>query len=122
MLTVIAGIIQLGNTFLIGKRRLDDDEGGRWEFPGGTLEPNETHQECLQRELKEELGLDCEIGKLVASGKDGEIMLYFYKIVSFSGTPRANVHEKIVWVKKSELPNYTFPDVDKKILKSLIFD
>ena len=64
MITVIAAIIKKDNKYLIGRRGPKEKSTGLWEFPGGKIEYGETHEECLKRELKEELNIDAEIGEL----------------------------------------------------------
>ncbi len=57
MFEVTAGIILKEDKILIAKRGLDKKFGGRWEFPGGKLEPGESLQDCIKRELEEELNI-----------------------------------------------------------------
>ena len=65
MKAVTAAIIQSGDSFLIARRAPGEKLAGFWEFPGGKVEPNETLQECLERELKEELGLTVRAGDVI---------------------------------------------------------
>ena len=62
---VIAAIIEIEGKFLIGRRKKEKSLGGKWEFPGGKLEPLEEHKECLIRELREEFGVEIEVGNLL---------------------------------------------------------
>ena len=71
------------------KRRKEENYKGAWEFPGGKIEANESHQEALKRELKEELGISCEIGPhfhsvLFKYEKSKQLNLHCYIINSFS--------------------------------------
>ncbi len=61
---VAAGLIFRDGKLLITQRRTDAHLGGLWEFPGGKREPNETFEECLVRELREELGIEVVVGEL----------------------------------------------------------
>src|SRR5262245_45725195 len=61
VIEVAAGLVFRGGKVLITQRRPDDHLGGLWEFPGGKREPNETFEQCLHRELKEELGIEVHV-------------------------------------------------------------
>ncbi|NLY49272.1 MAG: (deoxy)nucleoside triphosphate pyrophosphohydrolase [Clostridiales bacterium] len=61
---VVAGVIIKNNKVLITRRAPKENFGGGWEFPGGKIEANETPEECLARELKEELNVNISVGKL----------------------------------------------------------
>src|SRR5579864_724450 len=64
---VSAGLVFRGGKLLITQRHADSHLGGLWEFPGGKREANETFEECLVRELREELGIEVEVGELLES-------------------------------------------------------
>src|SRR5216117_3701039 len=64
---VAAGVVFRDGRVLITQRRPDDHLGGLWEFPGGKRESGETFEECLQRELREELGIEVEVGEWLGS-------------------------------------------------------
>jgi mutator protein MutT len=64
---VAAGLVFREGKLLITKRHADAHLGGLWEFPGGKREPNETFEECLHRELLEELGIKVVILEMVES-------------------------------------------------------
>ena len=64
IIIVTAAIIKKDNKFLIAKRK-EGHLANKWEFPGGKLEPNETPEDCLKRELSEEFGIETIIGKYV---------------------------------------------------------
>jgi ADP-ribose pyrophosphatase len=64
LVKVTGAIIQRNDKFLIGRRAPSEKSPGLWEFPGGKLELGETLQECIKRELKEELGIEAEVGDL----------------------------------------------------------
>ncbi len=66
LVTVTAAILKKDNKILIAKRK-EGHLANKWEFPGGKLESNESPEECLKRELREEFGIDTKIGKLVAT-------------------------------------------------------
>src|SRR6266699_853251 len=64
---VAAGLIFRDGKLLITRRHADAHLGGLWEFPGGKRESDETFEECLARELREELGIEVVVGQLVES-------------------------------------------------------
>jgi 8-oxo-dGTP diphosphatase len=63
MKTVTAAIVEKDGKILVARRKADDRQAGKWEFPGGTLESDETPQECLQREMQEEFGIRVSVGQ-----------------------------------------------------------
>jgi len=65
MIEVVAGIIYKEDKILIAQRNLKKAQGGLWEFPGGKVENNETHEQALKREIKEEFNADIQVDKYV---------------------------------------------------------
>jgi len=121
---VTAAIIRKENKILIAKRKRAF-MGSPWEFPGGKVEENETLQECLKRELYEELGIEVEVGTFVCSHKhvlncQSSIHLYAYEVTHISGEFQLRDHEEIQWVTVEELERYNFPDTDRSIVKFLL--
>lgn len=121
---VIAAVIKKNNRFLIAQRGKKDSLYNKWEFPGGKIEEGESEQECLQRELSEELGITAEIGEYLCTSffeynNQPMEMLAFY-VYSFSGEFTLYEHKQIKWVKKEELTSYDFPDPDKTIIKKIL--
>ena len=121
---VTAAIIVKDGKFLIAQRKLNDDIfGGFWEFPGGKVEDGETPEECLARELKEELDIEAEVGQLITSDNyvypHGTFDLIAYKVNHISGEFVLNVHEEIKWVSLNEMTNFEFPPADLPIIEKL---
>jgi len=121
---VTAAIIRKDNKVLIAKRKRAL-MGSPWEFPGGKAENNETLQECLKRELYEELGIEVEVGAFLCSHKHvlnckSAIHLYAYEVTHLSGEFQLMDHEEIRWVAVDELERYNFPDADRMIIKFLL--
>lgn len=133
---VIAALIMRDSKILIAQRAKKDALYGKWEFPGGKLEENETEQECLARELFEELGIHAQIGAYLCSsffehrGAMWEMRTYF--VPSFTGASgrsstgaktdeiELREHQEIRWVAIQDLPSYDMPDPDKPIVKKLL--
>jgi 8-oxo-dGTP diphosphatase len=124
MIRVTAGIIENKGKVLVARRNKDDPLKDKWEFPGGKIEDGETPEECLKRELHEELGIDAEVGTFLCSTKYTydhiSIELLAYNINHFSGDIVLNDHEEIEWVTPSELHNYDFPEADNPIIDRLL--
>lgn len=98
---------------------------GSWEFPGGTLEEGETLEECLERELKEELGITARVGELFCIGEHRynphlTIRLFAFRVEVTSDTFILSDHEEIRWVKPEDLPAYSFPEADRPIVEKLV--
>ena len=114
---VTAAIIIKDGKILIAKRK-----EGKWEFPGGRVEGNESLEKCLKRELKEELGMKIEkikpFMKVSHEYDFGWIELYVF-IVKCEGEARAKEHEKIKWIGIDDIDHYDFMDADKKVVKEL---
>lgn len=123
---VTAAVIEKDGKILIAKRRIGDRHGGRWEFPGGKIDAGETPEECLKRELKEELGIEAEIGELICSSTFKYMFvpleLLVYKVRHISGKFRALDHDELKWVEPSELAKYDFVKADVKVVRKLMRD
>jgi len=124
---VVAGAIWDGPPFesrlLIAQRRHDDMLGGLWELPGGGVEPGETLEEALHRELREELNIGVEIlGPFMAirhAYTHFRMTLHVYHCRHADGEPTSIEVEDWTWAHTNELPNYAFPAADRKILDAL---
>lgn len=121
---VTAAILEKDGNILIAKRRKGRTLGGKWEFPGGKIEPGETPQGCLRRELKEEFGIETEVGDFFCSSlfKYGFIWieLLVYKVKYISGEFCVNEHDDAKWVNPDELNGYDFMDADKLVVRRLL--
>ena len=121
---VVAAVIERGEEILIGQRRAGDRFQFKWEFPGGKIEPDEDPKDALARELREELGIEAEIGEELSRyehqypGKTA-ILLMFYRVTSFTGDPVNHVFESIRWESRAKLPHMDFLDGDVDFVKRL---
>lgn len=124
MIQVTAAIIRKENKILIARRRAGDKLGGMWEFPGGKIEPGETPEQCLKRELLEEFDIVTEVGEFVASSiydyGDFTIELLGYEAAYVSGQFRLNDHDEIRWAAPEELLGCGLAPADIPIAKRLI--
>ncbi|MDP3730833.1 MAG: 8-oxo-dGTP diphosphatase MutT [Candidatus Omnitrophota bacterium] len=120
---VTAAVIEKDGKILIAQRFKRRTLGGKWEFPGGKIEPGETAEACLKRELKEEFDIDSEIGKFIIASRFRyclvPIELLAYRVKHLSGDFKVNEHEEIRWVSPSELKLYDFTPADKPIVAIL---
>lgn len=125
MIDVVAAVIQNEEgKILIAQRNLKKSQGGLWEFPGGKIEPNETKEEAIIREIKEEMDIDIEakkfIGQKVFNYPDKEINLIAIECKQIKGDIKSNEHEDIKWVNKNELRNFNFAPADKFIINAIL--
>ena len=123
MKTVTAAILEKDGKILIARRKADDRQAGKWEFPGGTLESDETPQECLQREMQEEFGIRVRVGQFVGESiypyKHGAIKLIAYQASWESGNLVLNAHADFSWVSADQLAEFDFAPADRPFVKKL---
>jgi 8-oxo-dGTP diphosphatase/A/G-specific adenine glycosylase len=97
--------------------------GGFWEFPGGKIEGNETVQECIKREVLEEIGIEIAVDSHLITidhtYSHFRVNLQVYNCRYLSGEARAIECEEIRWVTIQELDNYTFPAANQEIIRAL---
>ena len=121
---VTAGVLSRGKRVLIGQRPENGLLGGLWEFPGGKQEPGEDLKECLQRELKEELGISVGVGDFLGKFNHAythfRITLYAFHGTILDGEPVAKEHKQLAWVDVDELLKYPMGKVDRKIAEKLM--
>ncbi len=123
MINVVAAIIKKDNHFLIVQRNRKKHMGLKWEFPGGKVEKNETFEEALLREIKEELNIKIVLKDKIAEekykDKKIDIVLHYYLCIQESGTIILNEHENLAWIEKKDFEKYDFVEGDGNILSSL---
>ena len=120
---VTAGIIRRGERILITKRRPEAMLGGLWEFPGGKLEPGETLEQCLLREIDEELGITIRIERpfirVDHAYSHFRITLHTFLCRHSRGRPRALDCAAFRWVHPDHLEEFAFPKADRVVLQAL---
>jgi len=123
VIEVAAGLVFRNGKLLITQRHADTHLGGLWEFPGGKREADETFEECLVRELREELGIEVEVGELVESlthtYPEKTVLLKFFRCRWKQNEPKPIDCLDLKWVTADELRNYEFPAADAKLLEML---
>jgi 8-oxo-dGTP diphosphatase len=120
---VTAGILEENGRVLIARRKPGKHMGNKWEFPGGKIEPGETPEQSLARELQEELDVRARIGKLLCSTSwDGDgvsLELLVFRVDGFDGTPTLREHEELRWVMPRDLRSYNLADSDRRVVEAL---
>lgn len=120
---VAAALIVREGRYLITQRRADVHLGGLWEFPGGKREPGESLEDCLRRELREELGI--EISQPVPfrvirhAYPEKFVELHFFRCAISSGLPRPLGCEDLRWVVPEELDQFPLPPADQPLVAAL---
>jgi 8-oxo-dGTP diphosphatase len=120
---VAAGLVFHDGKLLITQRPPGSHLEGLWEFPGGKREPDESFEQCLRRELKEELCIEVEIHELVDSitheYPEKSVTLNFYRCTWKANEPQALGCPDLRWVTPEQLSSYEFPAADFKLLDLL---
>jgi 8-oxo-dGTP diphosphatase len=123
MIKVTAAILIKDGKILIAKRKADDRQANKWEFPGGTLEQNETPQACLKREMQEEFGINVSVGRIFGESiyhyNHGSIKLLAYRAHWESGQIALKDHADYRWVSSRQLAEYDFAPADIPFVEKL---
>jgi 8-oxo-dGTP diphosphatase len=120
---VSAALIFEQGRILITRRRTGSHLGGLWEFPGGKREANETFEQCLIREIREELDIEIAVGNLFEeithAYPEKTVHLKFFVCRKLSGQLKARDCAAFKWVGKNKLTDYKFPAADAQLLEKL---
>ncbi len=120
---VVAAIIVKDNLILCTQRNRNTTMGMRWEFPGGKIEANETPEEALVREIKEELDCDIKVIKWIATNTHiydfGTIELAGYLCELTNNHIQLNEHEALKWLSIEELNNLDWADADIPLVRGI---
>ena len=123
MTNVVAAIIKNDNKYLIVQRNRKKHLGLKWEFPGGKVQENETFEQALLREIKEELNITINMHEKIAEEKYKDdkidIVLHYYLCSHERGTIKLTEHEAFSWVEKKDFYKYDFAEGDGNILPLL---
>lgn len=124
MKEVGTAIIVRNNKIFIAQRPEGKPLAGLWEFPGGKQEQGESIEECLKRELREELDVEATVGEHIMDTTyrypENEFRLHVYWVnIPSDATIKLNVHQNSAWVTAAEMNNYEFPPADVAIIKEL---
>ena len=125
MKEVSAGLVMYDGKLLIAQRKKGKSLEYKWEFPGGKREAGESLEECLQRELQEELHLDVKVGNFFMESRyeypDFSISLNaFWCQAQTDKIDYMDSHEQIKWINPLNIEEYDFAPADKPILEKLV--
>jgi 8-oxo-dGTP diphosphatase len=122
---VAAALVDGEGRVLLQRRAAGRAMAGLWEFPGGKVEPDERPEAALARELKEELGIEVDLGALspaaFASADNGgrHMLLLLYLCRQWRGEPRALDAAELAWVRTAEMAQLAMPPADEPLIPLL---
>ena len=123
-LIVVAGLMIEEGNVLVSQRKEDSPHGGLWEFPGGKVMEGEEPREALRRELKEELDIEVEVGRIFDAvfepHPEGPLLLLAFCCSKAKGHPRPLGCADLRWVPLKALEGLAMPPADEQIRKRLI--
>ena len=122
---VLAGVLEdARGRILLARRTEGRDLAGLWEFPGGKREPGETPEAALVRELREELGIEAEIGlpliRVPHRYPHKRLQLDVRRIAAWRGTPKGHEGQALAWVPRHKLASYAMPSADRPVVAALL--
>jgi mutator protein MutT len=123
VIIVTAAVVERDDCFLVTRRLEGTHLAGTWEFPGGKCEGGETDEECLARELDEELGVAAHVGPLVHTSSHAypecvvDLRIYACRL---EGEPLPLLGQQMRWVPRDELAALEFPPADAELIELLI--
>jgi len=125
LLVVACALVDVDGRVLIAQRPESKSMAGLWEFPGGKLEPGETLETALIRELKEELDVSTDTACLAPltfashAYEEFDLLMPLFVCRKWTGAPRAIEHQSIRWVRATELRNFEMPPADEPLIAHL---
>lgn len=125
LLVVAVALVDSDGRVLLAQRPAGKNLAGLWEFPGGKLQPGETPEAALVRELREELGIDvresCLAPLTFASHayQDFHLLMPLYACRRWVGTPRPIEGQQLAWVRPTRLSDYPMPPADRPLIAML---
>ena len=120
---VTAAVIERGGKVLIARRKKSDRFEGRWEFPGGKIEAGESPEECLRRELREEMGVEVETEEFLCSvsfktsGLSIELMAFRTGLLA--GDVQCRDHDEVRWVEPERLGDFDLAEPDRLVVATV---
>jgi 8-oxo-dGTP diphosphatase len=114
---VVAAALVRDGAVLAARRSRPAELAGRWEFPGGKVEPGEDGPAALARECLEELGVHVDVGRLLGRAADGRVELTLYVAALVQGEPHAGEsHDALRWLDVSSLESVDWLPLDAELL------
>ena len=121
---VTAALIRHDERILIAQRGRDKRFASQWEFPGGKVRADESPEDCLRREIKEELNLEIHVDRHCCTVHhrypefDIELITFWCSIMA--GELRLTEHEQVRWITLAEASQYDFVEADLKVIAALV--
>ena len=123
MIDVVAAVIKKNNKYFIAQRNRNKHFAYHYEFPGGKVDHNENFENALKREINEELSINIEIIKKIASEKYTDdkidVEVHYFLCESSNDKIILSEHEDMKWVQKDDILKYKLAPGDAKIIKYL---
>ena len=119
---VLAAVIERDGRFLLARRLKGTHLEGLWEFPGGKCEASESHEDCLSRELREELGVEAIVGPeliVIEHAYPERIVRLHFRRCGIDGEPQPLLGQELRWVSRAELGEIEFPEADRALVEIL---
>ncbi|MBX3568795.1 MAG: (deoxy)nucleoside triphosphate pyrophosphohydrolase [Rhizobiaceae bacterium] len=126
LLVAACALVDADGRVLLAQRPPGKQLAGMWEFPGGKVEPGETPEACLVRELREEIGVDTKVACLAPltfashSYEKFHLLMPLYVCRRFTGTPVAREGQVLKWVRPQKMRDYPMPPADEPLIPFLI--
>lgn len=125
VIVVLAAVIERDARFLVTRRLKDTHLSGYWEFPGGKCEQGESHEDCLTRELMEELGVGSDVREELLVTEHAyptrTVRLHFRRC-ELKDEPQPMLGQEMQWITREEMRSMRFPEADKELIELLTRD
>jgi len=123
MIDVVAAVIKNNNLYFIAQRNRNKHFAYYWEFPGGKVDNQETFENALKREIKEELSINIAVLKHIASEKHKDekidVNVHYFLCELLNENIILSEHENMKWLPKNDLKQFKMAPGDSKIIKYL---
>jgi 8-oxo-dGTP diphosphatase len=123
LIRVVAAILQRDGKILIARRKAGKSFAGKWEFPGGKIEPGESPEAALRRELKEEFSIEASVESYLGTSRHSypllTVELIAYTVRYEGGSFVLSEHDELRWVKKEDLPSFDMTEADLPLIELL---
>jgi len=126
LLVAACALVDADGRVLIAQRPPGKQLAGLWEFPGGKVEPGETPEQCLVRELSEEIGVTTKVACLAPltfashSYDDFHLLMPLYVCRRFEGVATPREGQSLKWVRPRQMRDYPMPPADAPLIPALI--
>ena len=122
-LVVTAAVVERDGAYLVTRRLKGTHLEGLWEFPGGKCDPGESHEQCLAREMREELDVTVRVGgeiyTIAHTYPERVVELHFFRC-EMEGEPRPLIGQEMRWVRREALDAAEFPPADAELIAILM--